>query len=178
MNWSTGFLMVLWTMLQTEATSQVVISEFMADNTRTVADNFGQFSDWIEIHNPTSVPVDLNQWALTDDAARLTKWRFPAVTLEPGGFLVVWASNRNLRSAAAPLHTNFALSKGGEYLALVRPDGTVEQDFGTTFPAQNSDESFGLQFDRTVHLAEGVTGWLWKDAVARRLDINGYGMSW
>ncbi len=139
-----------------EAVAQAVISEFMADNNNSVFDNFGDDSDWIEIHNPTDVPLNLNQWALTDNASNLIKWRFPAVTLDPGGFLVVWASNRNLRNPDLPLHTNFALSKDGEYLALVRPDGTtVEHEFAPAFPPQGENESFGLRFDRTVHVAEG-----------------------
>jgi hypothetical protein len=144
-------------LLLMDAVAQPVISEFMADNQTTAPDDFGDFSDWIEIHNPTSAAIDLGQWVLTDNAANLSKWRFPQVVLEPGGFMMVWASGRNLRNPAAPLHTNFSLARGGEYLALVRPDGeTVEQDFAPAFPPLRADESFGLRFNRTVHVAEGA----------------------
>ena len=30
-----------------------VISEFMASNSTTLKDEFREYSDWIEIHNPT-----------------------------------------------------------------------------------------------------------------------------
>lgn len=102
-----------------------VITEFMADNVSFIADEDGAFSDWIEIHNPGAVAVSLNNWALTNDAANLTKWKFPAVTMQPGEFLIVWASNKNKRTPGLPLHTNFSLAKSGEYLALVQPGGTA-----------------------------------------------------
>lgn len=152
-----GAALLACSLLLIDAVAQPVISEFMADNKSTVVDQFGEFSDWIEIHNPTDTAIDLSQWALTDSATNLTKWRFPAMDLEPGGFAVVWASGRNLRIPGAPLHTNFSLAKDGEYLALVRPDGvTVEQEFAPAYPPLRADESFGLRFHRTVHVAEGA----------------------
>ena len=119
------------------------ISEFMAANTKTLADDDGVFSDWIEVHNPDDAPVDLAGWSLTDAAGNKTKWQFPAVTLPPGGYLIVFASNNNRRDPTRPLHTNFALSAGGEYLGLVRPDGSVASEFAPAFPAQTDDIAYG-----------------------------------
>ncbi len=152
-----------------------VITEFMADNTGTITDDDGAYSDWIEIHNPTTSPINLNQWALTDSASQLTKWRFPAVTLEPGSFLLVWASGKNRVTPGLPLHTNFSLAAGGEYLALVRPDGTVQAHFSPEYPSQQPNESYGLQFNTTTLVAAGAAvkytvpasgalGTTWKDA--------------
>ena len=33
----------------------------------TLADGDGRFSDWIEIHNPSATPVNLDGWHLSDD---------------------------------------------------------------------------------------------------------------
>lgn len=130
----------------------------MADNVSFLTDEDGAYSDWIEIHNPDPTPVVLTDWALTDDAANLPKWKFPAVTLQPGEFLLVWASSKNKRTPGAPLHTNFSLSKNGEYLALVRPDGsTVEQQFAPEYPPAAPNESYGLQFTTTTFVAAGAT---------------------
>lgn len=41
-------------------------------------------TDWIEIHNAGTTPVNLDGWFLTDSAGNPTKWQFPAVTLEVG----------------------------------------------------------------------------------------------
>jgi hypothetical protein len=138
--------------------AQPVITEFMASNASTLADEDGAFSDWIEIFNPTSTAISLDQWCLTDNAALPAKWRFPNVSLEPGGFLVVWASGKNRRTPGAPLHTNFSLAAGGEYLGLIAPDGiSVVQDFGAAYPPQVADESFGRIFNRQVWVAPGAT---------------------
>src|SRR5262245_16445258 len=87
------------------ATSEVIISEFMADNTRTLADEDGDYDDWIEIYNTSSGPVNLDGWHLTDTAGNLTGWRFPSTNLNARGFLVVFASGKDRRVPGAPLHT-------------------------------------------------------------------------
>ena len=61
-----------------------VLSEFMADNRSTLADEDGEFVDWIELSNPSTAPIDLTGYALTDDPKRPDRWLFPAVTLAPG----------------------------------------------------------------------------------------------
>ncbi len=129
----------------TSAKAQPVISELMAQNVSILADVDGQFSDWIELHNPGPISVNLAGWYLTDDSKNLTKWQFPAVTLPLGGYLVVFASDKNRRDPTAELHTNFSLDGDGEYLALVNPDGvTIVSQFAPKFPNQIDDVSYGI----------------------------------
>lgn len=116
----------------------------MARNVHGLRDSNGTCQDWIEIHNPCTASVNLDGWYLTDDNTNLTKWRFPAVTLARGEFLTVFASGKNRAVAGSELHTNFELDAGGEYLALVRPDGTtIQQQFTPKYPEQTIDVSFG-----------------------------------
>jgi hypothetical protein len=127
------------------ARAEPVISEFLALNERNLADADGDYSDWIEVHNPDAAPLNLDGWYLTDSAAKKDKWKFPAVTIQPGGYLVVFASNKNRRDPTKPLHTNFSLDGSGEYLALVKPDGTtVVSEFTPTFAPQFPDISYGV----------------------------------
>ena len=122
-----------------------IISEFMADNESVLTDEDGEYSDWIEIRNPDASAVSLAGYHLTDDAGNLTKWTLPAVNLNAGATLVVFASNKDRAIAGAELHTNFKLSAAGEYLALIHPDGTtVESDFAPSYPPQFPDQSFGF----------------------------------
>ncbi|HEX2971308.1 MAG TPA: lamin tail domain-containing protein, partial [Tepidisphaeraceae bacterium] len=122
-----------------------VISEFMADNRVTLYDEYGEPSDWIEIYNPGTTPVDLGGWYLTDSASDLRQWQFPSVTLSGGSYLLVFASGRDQRAAGQVLHTNFKLDAVGEYLALVKPDGqTVTSQYGTAFPRQVPNVSYGV----------------------------------
>ncbi len=124
--------------------TSLVINEFMADNDTILADVDGDYSDWIEIHNPTDRAVDLDGWHLTDAAGELTKWEFPARSILPGEFLLVFASDKDRTDPDAELHTNFKLGSS-EYLALVEPDGvTISHHFAPAYPGQSSDVSYGL----------------------------------
>ncbi|HEY9173485.1 MAG TPA: lamin tail domain-containing protein, partial [Verrucomicrobiae bacterium] len=131
-------------LLSPAAFAQVQITEFMASNTRTLADDYGDYSDWIEIYNDSQTPVNLYGWHLTDSAGNLSKWQFPSTNLPPKSYLMVFASNRNRRTPGAALHTNFELKASGEYLALVRPDGSIATQFSPEYPPQMPDVSFGF----------------------------------
>lgn len=121
-----------------------VINEIMASNRATLRDDDGDYSDWIELRNPDSAPVDLNGWYLTDKTTKPKKWKFPAVTIPAGGYLVVFASGKDRTDAAKPLHLSFKLSADGDYLGLIRPDGaTPASEFSPAFPAQYTDISYG-----------------------------------
>jgi len=121
-----------------------VISEFMADNETTLADGDGDFSDWIEIFNPTGDAIDLAGYHLTDDAGDLIQWTFPSHVLDPGERVIVFASGKP-NGPVGELHANFRLGRGGEYLALVAPDGTtVLHEFSPTYPPQSNDVSYGI----------------------------------
>ncbi len=120
----------------------VVITEFVAANASGLQDVDGEFSDWIEIYNPGATNVSLRNWRLTDDSDDLAKWAFPDVTIASRGYLLVFASGKNRTNAAAELHTNFSLDREGEYLALVRPDGSIAHQFN--YPFQLTDVSYGI----------------------------------
>jgi hypothetical protein len=120
-----------------------VISEFMASNDTTVTDQDGDYADWLELYNPGPSPADLSGWYLTNKSTKLTKWQIPAVTLPPGGFLVIFCSEKNYTDPSQPLATNFNLSASGGYVALVEADGkTVASSY--TYPVQYPDVSYGV----------------------------------
>ncbi len=123
----------------------LLITEVMAVNRRTLAEQGGGYSDWIEIHNPSSQPVNLEGWHLTDNPKIPAKWRFPAVTIPGQGYLVVFASGRQMNSKSTELHANFKLDQEGGPLALIKPDGkTVSFEFAPRVPALPADVSYGL----------------------------------
>ncbi len=125
-----------------------VISEFLAANRGPETDDLGQTSDWIEIRNPGPGPVNLAGWSLTDDADTRAKWVFPSVTLEAGASLVVRASGLDRRDPLLPLHTNFSLAAGGEYLGLFSP-ADVPSTVWEKYPKQFPGISYGFGTDGT-----------------------------
>ena len=144
---STAFL----AMNPTAHGADIVISEFMARNDAFLADEDGEFQDWIELHNVSGSAIDLNGWYLTDDDEELAQWRIPAVSIDPGAYLLIFASGKDRRDPAEELHTNFKLDADGEYLALVMLDGaTVLNEYSPIYPRQHTDISYG-------YAADGVT---------------------
>src|SRR5687767_2328489 len=146
----TSFLagLVMWTFVPAGAASPVIISEFMAQNTRSLSDEDSERSDWIEIYNGNTNAIDLFGWYLTDTTNNYRKWQFPSVVVPREGYLVVFASEKNRRTPGRELHTNFKLEKDGEYLALVEPDGTtIATEFYPRFGQQVADVSFGYESD-------------------------------
>jgi hypothetical protein len=127
------------------ARPSVAISEFMAVNGGVLADEDGDPSDWIEIHNRGTTDLALGGWYLTDDRRDPAKWRFPQTTLPADGYLVVFASGKDRAVSGAELHSNFSLSSSEAYLALVEPSGTaIAWEYAPTYPRQFENVSYGL----------------------------------
>ncbi len=154
----------------------VVISEFLANNVQGLKDDDGTRNDWIELRNTTVAAVNMSGWYLSDDALRKDKWPFPSVSIPAGGTLLVWASEKDRRDPARALHTNFKLSKGGEYLGLYRTGGMgldVVDEFAPTFPAQFSDVSYGRQQNQAaVTLLANNATIRWKVPTGATEDVN------
>ena len=96
---------------------------------------------------PAADSIDIGGWHLTDNRNDLGKWEFPSTVIDPNGYLIVFASDRNEAISGQQLHTNFELDATGEYLALVHPDGITiasEYDAGPQF----ADVSYGHQMEQ------------------------------
>lgn len=143
------------------------ITEFVASNDESLLDADGDSSDWIEIYNSGPDLVNLAGLHLTDKDDDLDQWTFPAGTsLDPGGYLIVFASNKNTVLAGGELHTNFAISANGEYLAIVAADGsTVIDEYDPDPPRQVEDVSYGVAMEptgaATTIIANGALGRGW-----------------
>ncbi|MFB6320069.1 FN3 associated domain-containing protein [Saccharicrinis sp. FJH54] len=158
--WSSLFLAIfLISGFGLNAQSGVIISEFMAVNDNTLADEDGDYSDWIELYNVGETAVSLTGWYLTDKADNLTKWKFPVITIQPDEYLVVFASEKDKTDPAGTLHTNFKLSGSGEFLALVKSDGTsIAFSYGELYPGQRSDVSYGIYLGQQTFFKDPTPG--------------------
>ena len=122
---------------ETGSSAEVAINELLAANGSTVADQSGEYDDWVELYNNTNATVNLAGWYLSDDPGLLTKWQFPnGVFIAPGEYLVVWTDGDAGQSG---LHASFSLSANGESLLLVRPNLSIVDQ--VVFGAQDEDVS-------------------------------------
>lgn len=134
----------------------LLITEFQAFNETTLADEDREYPDWLEIFNAGDTAVNLDGYYLTDSIEDLAKWQFPAVTMEPGRFLIVFASGKDRRNPNSELHTNFSIERnGGEILVLITPDGSTVVSGYTEIPEQIEDASFGMATDSTFSVPLG-----------------------
>ena len=129
--------------ISTATNTPVVINEFMASNTSTLADPQGEYDDWIELHNVTDEVVDLTGRYLSDEPNHPRKWQFPPGTTIPAeGYLLVWADEDG--SATPGLHASFKLSASGEEIFLADTDEHLNAVLDSiVFPAQTTDRSYG-----------------------------------
>lgn len=132
-------------------TKQIIISELMASNTSILQDAEGEYSDWIELYNPGDAAVNLKGWRLTDYGSNLNKWVFPEISIEPGEYIVIFTSGKDKVLSDNEMHTNFSLSKDGEYLALVDAAGNISDHYNPAFPPMESDISFGHYGDELMY---------------------------
>ena len=123
-------------------TAGLIINEVLAANTLTNLDpDFIEFSDWIELYNPSNQDINISNYGLSDDNQPL-QWKFPAGTIvKANDFLLVWADGKDINNKA--LHTNFKLSSKGETVTLADSSGTVIDSID--FNKQNSDISIANQ---------------------------------
>ncbi|MBX3730395.1 MAG: CotH kinase family protein [Candidatus Sumerlaeia bacterium] len=131
----------------------------MASNGNAIFDEDEDSSDWIELFNPASKPIDLTGYYLSDNPANRTRWQFPSVEIPGGEYLVVWASGKDRRDGAE-LHTNFSISSSGEPLLLVAPDGATVVDSipGASLPANVARGRFPGEPSRIVYFRTATPG--------------------
>ncbi len=123
----------------------LVINEFMAGNDQAIADEFGEYDDWVEIYNKDHNAVWMGDKYLSDDLQNPCRWLLPDSILDPGGFILIWADGQN---GQGPAHTNFKLKKSGEEIGIFESPqrGSTNIDH-LVFGAQLDDFSYGRSTD-------------------------------
>lgn len=125
-------------------TGHVVINEFLALNDEAVADQDGEYDDWIELYNNSESNISLSGYFLSDDGNDLTQWAFPDTFIAGCSYLTIWADEDEEQRG---LHANFKISGSGETLYLVDAEGTIINE--VSFGEQADDISTGRYPDGT-----------------------------
>ena len=143
--------LVLWMMLAAAVLAapgwaDVRINEAQSNNSGVFRDENGDASDWVELHNNGTEAVSLQGWGLSDSVAQPFKWTFGAVTIQPGQYLVVWASGKN-RPNGPQVHTSWSISSNGEPVLLTQAGGARADEYSSLVIAR--DSSLGRKPDGT-----------------------------
>ena len=124
------------------------ITEVMADNRTTLADDDGNYYSWVEIGNLGTLPVDLTDLTLTDDPKRPDRFSFPSYTLKSGEYVLVYLSGKNNESR--PWYAPFDIKKDGDSVYLYRGEELLTS---LSYTEGEPDRSFGLLNDVAVFFA-------------------------
>ncbi len=139
-----NLFLFLFSILSIAASSQtLVINEVMASNAVTIADEDGDYTDWLELYNTSNTTIDLSQYWLTDDKDEQKKWHLPAIQLLPDEHLLVFCSGKDKLSGE--LHTNFKISAAGEKVRIYNGSGTEIDQLESI--GVSTDFSFGSKKD-------------------------------
>lgn len=131
-------------LLNTDPLPELVINEFMAQNTSCCADNSSgvpEYDDWIEIYNAGDEPVPIAGLYLSDDITNPFNSKISessTITIQPGGYLVIWADGQEEQGE---LHVDFSLLQSGEAVGLYYKDGRKIDEI--LFGAVDADKSIG-----------------------------------
>jgi hypothetical protein len=135
---ATAVLTALLAALFIPLRGQVVINEFSASNSSTIADpDFNDYADWLELYNAGSTTWNMKGYYVTDNLGNPDKWQIPVdAVIEPGGYLLIWADGMN-----TGLHASYKISAEGEELGLFNPGlGLLDS---VSFTPQSADISYG-----------------------------------
>lgn len=129
---------------QNDPTSaSIKINELMPVNKTTVADQNGEFDDWIELYNISETSADISGYYLSDKKSNYAKWQLPqGTTISGKGYLTIWCDKDTTQ---AGLHTNFKLSSSGETVILSSEDGTLLDK--VAYPEQSLELSYSRNPD-------------------------------
>ncbi|MHC4616567.1 MAG: PEP/pyruvate-binding domain-containing protein [Planctomycetota bacterium] len=112
------------------------------------ASNFGILQRSIPHRSPVAVAFSFNLWNDFLDQP-LTPCESVTIDPDPNGYLLFWADNDEHQGRT---HTNFKLSRYGDYIGLYDTDGSTLID-SITFGIQSSDVSYG-------RLPDGNDNWV------------------
>ena len=118
-------LLVCFLLLHQISFSQVYINEGCNKNFTSSSDENGDASDWIELHNVGTSPLNLNGYALSDKPTVPNMWILPNLSIPAGGFQQIFCSQKN-RFGSAPFQyglseQNYTPQAGWSQHQLVTP---------------------------------------------------------
>ena len=91
------------------------VNEVMTSNTHTFPDEYGDYSDWIELYNYGTSSIWLGDITITDNLSNSDKWNLPNVNIQPGEFMLFWADGD---ASKGNRHLPFKLNRDGEEIGI------------------------------------------------------------
>jgi len=131
-------------LLSLSANAQIVINELLAKNVSWSMDEGFNFSNWVELYNPsTAIGYNQTNYYLTDDLTKPTKWKPASKTIPAKSFSILYFERDEIAG-----HAPFKLSPEGGVLYLLNASMTVIDS--VIYPNQLRNISWGRKTDNSA----------------------------
>lgn len=140
---------------QIRATSDIRINEIMSANDSALYTEDGESSDWVELMNVGSSPLNLAGVTLAKNSTATDQFVFPDLTLAPGECVVVFCDSKNRNTAGYELHAPFSISRAGDTMMLFSSTGTAIDSINV--PDLQNNESYAYADDGTWTVTDEYT---------------------
>lgn len=143
-----------WKQVVISGIPYIRINEWCSSNTSLIADEAGEFDDWIELYNPLTNDQPWQRIHLSDSIGNPGKWRMPDTTVSGNGFVLLWADEDK---SQGPMHMDFKLSATlGESIIVSYYNGDTYRILDSvTFGPMTTDQTLGC-------IPDGVRPIVWQ----------------
>jgi hypothetical protein len=100
----------------------IIINELMSTNNRYLIQGDGEYYDWVELKNISSSPVDLSEFALSNDGSEPYMFVLPKKTLNPGEVIVIICSGKT-ELTGTYIHAPLTLNREECFVYVSRVNG-------------------------------------------------------
>ena len=113
--------------------SDLIINEAMNSNSSYLAQNGGNYYDWIELYNNSSKTIKLSDYCITTSTNTMCMYELPDVELKKGEYYVIIASGNEDLSNKSYKHANFKISET-EGIYLTKSNEIIDSLFVANVP--------------------------------------------
>lgn len=138
------------------AKNSVVINEICSDNFSIIQDSYGNYSDYIELFNPSNTEVSLAGYVLSDDESNLGKYTLGNISLGPREYLIIYMNGNTESEIKENLQAPFRLNSSGERILLLNNSGELIDE--VSIPLMDYDCSFARLEDGEFEIVQCTPG--------------------
>lgn len=130
------------------------ITEYMTHNKNSVYDNYGNYYDWIEVHNNSKDNYSLLGLYITDDKTNLKKYALPEKEIKSGEYLILYFSSNKVVDNEN-IYVNFGLSDKDQNIIISNGNNIIDS---VPVVKLEDDISYGKEKDKWYYFTTPTPG--------------------
>jgi len=105
---------------------ELEITEYMTHNKRVLYDNYGNYFDWIEIHNNSNKDYILEGLYLTDDVTNLKKYLISKTSISKEEYQIIYFAGKKVNYDNG-IYVDFSLSDDDEFIIISNGEKIIDK---------------------------------------------------